>query len=628
MRGISAVRQETEMGIAIQELLSQEYFKDFYVLAGAKGLHREIQGITVMEAPDAFHWTKGKELVLSSGYVIAKEPDCIEKAFREGSVQKSAGMMIKRERYLEKIPEEILELFEQYEVPLISMPFSAPWMEVMSQINTAVLNRTIRRLRINTSHMTFQMSNFSYKEQKIKRILQAMEAEMGFPAFLYDFVEEEAYYSSMNFQKIAKGFGLETEDFWEPSMPYTRHTLCDYMDMVRYRLVNQSHQEGPRISWIRVPISVNGSVQAYFAVMEAREFLDYYDEYSIRIAYLMLQGLYEQIVAAQNMGNIGFENFVLYALSATEDDTQKMMFQANVQGISMSTKYRYVLFRRADNQEELPNRRKEILEAYRKSSLIKYARIAMIGENVGILFLEDREEDWEKGHILALLEEFRRRVLKSCPETALEFGYSLDAASLGHIRQSIEKCQKALNMGKMIYPSLFAWEYSQLGALAWLDIPEEELTHMLSAYSVLLKDEKNIELLKTLKVYLENNMNYSATAEKLYVKNNNCEVINIHGELNNENNPIIFGYGDELDDDYERIERLQNNDFLENIKSIRYHKTRNYRSLLEFVALGPYQVFVMGHSCGNSDRTLLNTLFEHVRGEKRCVSKFGRSENI
>ena len=58
------------MGIAIQELLSQDYFKDFYVLAGAKGLHREIQGITVMEAPDAFHWTKGKELVLSSGYVI------------------------------------------------------------------------------------------------------------------------------------------------------------------------------------------------------------------------------------------------------------------------------------------------------------------------------------------------------------------------------------------------------------------------------------------------------------------------------------------------------------------------------------------------------------------------------
>ena len=107
------------------------------------------------------------------------------------------------------------------------------------------------------------------------------------------------------------------------------------------------------------------------------------------------------------------------------------------------------------------------------------------------------------------------------------------------------------------------------------------------------------------------NFNYTQTAEKLYAENCFNEIINIHGELNNENNPIIFGYGDELDNDYERIERLQNNDFLENIKSIRYHKTKNYRSLLEFIALGPYQVFIMGHSCGNSDRTLLNTLFEH-----------------
>lgn len=112
------------------------------------------------------------------------------------------------------------------------------------------------------------------------------------------------------------------------------------------------------------------------------------------------------------------------------------------------------------------------------------------------------------------------------------------------------------------------------------------------------------------------NFNYTKTAESLYADYVFDEVINIHGELNNEKNPIIFGYGDELDDDYRRIEKLQDNDFLENIKSIEYHKTRNYRDLLRFIQLGPYQVFTMGHSCGNSDRTLLNTLFEH----DNCVS--------
>lgn len=113
------------------------------------------------------------------------------------------------------------------------------------------------------------------------------------------------------------------------------------------------------------------------------------------------------------------------------------------------------------------------------------------------------------------------------------------------------------------------------------------------------------------------NFNYTKTAENLYIKEGmNFEIINIHGELDNEDNPIIFGYGDELDEYYQKIEKTQDNDFLENIKSIKYHQTCNYRDLLKFIESGIYQVFVMGHSCGNSDRTLLNTLFEH----KNCAS--------
>ena len=42
----------------------------------------------------------------------------------------------------------------------------------------------------------------------------------------------------------------------------------------------------------------------------------------------------------------------------------------------------------------------------------------------------------------------------------------------------------------------------------------------------------------------------------------------------------------------------------------------NYRNMLAFIESAPFQVIIMGHSCGNSDRTLLNTIFEH----KNCVS--------
>ncbi len=76
-----------------------------------------------------------------------------------------------------------------------------------------------------------------------------------------------------------------------------------------------------RISWILIPIVMNEVVQAYFVVMESKEFIDYCDEYSIWIAFLELQSVYEQIMVAQSVGNIGFENFILYALNYDEKDT-------------------------------------------------------------------------------------------------------------------------------------------------------------------------------------------------------------------------------------------------------------------------------------------------------------------
>lgn len=112
------------------------------------------------------------------------------------------------------------------------------------------------------------------------------------------------------------------------------------------------------------------------------------------------------------------------------------------------------------------------------------------------------------------------------------------------------------------------------------------------------------------------NFNYTSTADLYIPKGSEFKVNHIHGELGNDNNPIIFGYGDELDDDYKEMSKLNDNDYLKNIKSILYMETDNYRKLLSFIDSAPFQIYIMGHSCGNSDRTLLNTLFEH----KNCVS--------
>ena len=111
------------------------------------------------------------------------------------------------------------------------------------------------------------------------------------------------------------------------------------------------------------------------------------------------------------------------------------------------------------------------------------------------------------------------------------------------------------------------------------------------------------------------NFNYTNTADFYFPDHPSFILNNIHGKLTKPEN-VIFGYGDESDDEYKKLQKINDNEYLRHIKTNRYLETPNYRDLLSFIESGPFQVVIMGHSCGLSDRTMLNTLFEH----NNCVS--------
>lgn len=111
------------------------------------------------------------------------------------------------------------------------------------------------------------------------------------------------------------------------------------------------------------------------------------------------------------------------------------------------------------------------------------------------------------------------------------------------------------------------------------------------------------------------NFNYTNTFE-LYGRSSGMDINYIHGKLNDPNNPIIFGYGDETDEYYKKIEDIGNNSYLKHFKSFGYFKTENYQKLLRFIELGKFDVVILGHSCGLSDRVMLKTIFEHQNCEE------------
>lgn len=219
------------MGITVRDLLSVEYFKDFKVIAGKNGLNREIQGVTVADAPDGYRWKSEKELCFTSGYAFANNPDFITGIFHGES--QMAALVIKRGRYLEEVPEYIIQLCDEKDVPLISMPYGIPWMEAINQVYVAVINHAIQLFGVGSQSVPYRPQTADYKEQKIYKILRAVESDMEFPALLYDVFENKSYYSSEKFPEMMEKYQLQESDYWDPYLDHSRHTLCDSIHMTQ-----------------------------------------------------------------------------------------------------------------------------------------------------------------------------------------------------------------------------------------------------------------------------------------------------------------------------------------------------------------------------------------------------------
>jgi hypothetical protein len=134
----------------------------------------------------------------------------------------------------------------------------------------------------------------------------------------------------------------------------------------------------------------------------------------------------------------------------------------------------------------------------------------------------------------------------------------------------------------------------------------DEITAHIDKYC---KDYKNANGIKSIHVL---NFNYTNTFSEHYLCDSTLmEVNHINGKLNDPSNPLIFGYGNETDRRYKFLEKKEENEYLRFMKSYLYCHTSNYQNLLKFIDSHPFDIEILGHSCGSSDSVLFKTVFEH-----------------
>lgn len=109
--------------------------------------------------------------------------------------------------------------------------------------------------------------------------------------------------------------------------------------------------------------------------------------------------------------------------------------------------------------------------------------------------------------------------------------------------------------------------------------------------------------------YVILNFNYTSTIRK-YVDPNTI-VIDIHGQLSDANEHIIFGYN-ATNEETESLRRFNDPYLVKNLKRYNYRnsdKEDYFKTILNDLDEN-HEVWIVGHSCGFSDRLLLKQIFE------------------
>lgn len=125
--------------VTVREVLTLGVLDGTYVLGGANGLDRAVQGVNVMEVPDIEHFVKPGEILLTTAYPVRERPERLVELIPELAARGLAGLAIKPLRYLDRLPDRLVAEADRLGFPVLVVPDDTSFNDVIGAVLAVVL---------------------------------------------------------------------------------------------------------------------------------------------------------------------------------------------------------------------------------------------------------------------------------------------------------------------------------------------------------------------------------------------------------------------------------------------------------------------------------------------------------
>lgn len=523
-----------KMGVEVGWLLQQHEIEGMKLIAGEKGLQKVMEKVNLLDNPDMIRWIKDGEFLITAGYILNEDQQLQQTFISELAKHHCVGLGIKLKRYMDKVPQVMLEQAEEYSLPIIELPYDRSFAEI-----TSFLYRRIFRQEISEEKQYAliynRISEIVIRDRGRQELLQAIGDVVYDPLLLTDseLILQDYRWHGHFIEEMGEKIHLDTGEKIFPDL-LVGEILQEYQKRKFEVLIKEIRCGEQKISAILFPVTEKDALLGFMVFLENEQPFDrqLYD-FASGIKPVMALEFLRNSLQRQEKSNLKyyFLKTILFDETLSRED---IIRECKRYDFDYTKKYACAVVCLAEERVFEANARKNLkdlkhiifdeVEKNVSGYELKYYRV--YHNNSIILFFEfpngsDREENY--GILTRILQEISNRMQKN--GIWLESGVSKIVCGVDEIRNCYYHALDALSMGRRVEKNGSVYLYHRQEPLhilqrALSEKEQEQIYEETIACLDRYDRENNTDFLYTLEKYMENNYSVVQTAEELFIHRN------------------------------------------------------------------------------------------------------------
>lgn len=508
----------------IRQILKEDFMEGAQLIAGKSGIDREIQYVDIIEVPDVEDWIKKGGFYLTTGFSFKDNPEKQEKLIEKLHEKGASGLCIKKGRYFNNIPEEIVDKGNEYDFPIIQLPKEIPYVEIITPLMSDILNKQANTLK-KSEKIHNKLTTVLLKGGGIEKLVKT----------LYDIINRPVLIQNKNKEILVMESGEKEEEFLKNHSDFSAEEKTEEFSTIELSLEGENKQTS-KYKRIITPIIVSKELFGYISIFDyENNSLDKLDiravEHSSTIIALEILKEREKIETEKRLKTDLIEDILNEEYKSYKtiiSRAQYLGWDLNKEYIAMVMdidNFEDYFFKAGDKSEQhfqnIKERIKKIASNHLKS-LNKEKIMASKSDSIIIFYSCCKNSE---DRIIQHAKKIKNKINNSLSHISVTIGIGSYYSDSRPLKKSYEEARKAVQIGREIDGGNEVYHIDKLGVYKILNKLKNDgdlLNYYLRILDPLIEydRENNTELLKTLEALLENFNNKSKTAQDLYIHRN------------------------------------------------------------------------------------------------------------